>query len=648
MDESYFENNSLIKKLRCFNRQVENTSNTSGAELISIDEINNTDTKSSLLTRKHGIKEYLTTLVSEKNTASTKLFQDIHNGELINFVSTIDDYKKPVKVKSRWMLTSQMEEALENSSFLQTEITSTKNNSSCEIINEVSTKAVGPVNILDMFNDNMSMTINNHNYDFTNTCSVVVEKCDALPLKKLANQVKKKRGRPKKKVIPNQEKVPVALNIDSEDLIGSDLLNKLKPEDSDKPTTPLVVKRGRGRPKKIGIASSTIPTKPQIVFKRGRKNRNFTNVKKRSNIMESNSLKNGTTSDISNDLGLSTLEVSKMMKKKENKPYVRGLRCKIILDRCDNLIKDQQQKKILKKKNKKKSKKVETIDCLKDRKQDLLIKFDKANWNIVPKHTKTMSLDGHFCHQIRHRRNSLSDNFVYDITDFSKVENDDVKLKKSWKSLSYLQGGPNIQIEQYKQNELRKKFRTELKRSRSFPNCMLLDTVIWRFLVNEQSYYNDDNFILSDSEINLLNELSEDGYNHQHRSKSTPVKQCEYNDENNKRLSRSLENLSCTENLPPFQINADECDLKNTDECETKIRRSKRLTTKIKHADMIDDKCLQESDNSKHKYLLLAEQIRNENERQLSEAMKNDQVLEKKLKKLNFTLITNNLFRPDK
>lgn len=679
MDESYLANNSSMKKPRRFSRQVEKTSNkinsTSDAELVSIDDISNTDAKSSLLTRKQRIKEYLT-FVSENNTAPTKLLQDIHNDELTNFVSTIDDYNKPVKVKSLWTRTSQMEEALENSSFLQTEITSPKNNLSTDIINEASTMAIPPVNIINKSNNTMNnISVNNHNIDLRKSCSVVLEKMDLI---KLHPDQKKKRGRPKKKVINNQEKSPVAFNVESKDLIEPDSLNELKPENSDTPPTPLPIKRGRGRPKKNG---NTTTLKPQDIFKKkkykkkGRKKR--TNVKKTLKKMESFSLENKTTLEVSNDSESSTLDVNadilnteecisvdnvlinensitscesksndNTRKNKKNMTSQLGMSCAVYLEKLDTFKEQRKSASIT-------NPKVETINSLKDIKQDFIIKFDKANWNIVSNQVKSNSHNEYT--KIRHRRNSLSDNFVYDLSDFSKIKNDDKPLQKSWKSLSYLQGGPNIQIERYQHNELHKKFRKELKRSRSFPNCMLLDTIIWRFLVNEQTNYTDDCFMFSDSEIDLLNELSVYEYNHEYRSKSIPLEQCEYKNESNKFLSRSLDSLNMlcyTKNLPPFQINPGESDLKNTesdsDERENKIRRSKRLNTKIKDMDMIDEKYLQESDNAKSNYLLLAEEIRKENERQLLEARKNDQELEKKLKKLGFTLITNNLFRPDR
>lgn len=689
MDKSYLKNNSSMKKPRRFNRQVVNTSNkinsTSDAKLISIDEKkSNTDSKSILPTRKQRIKEYLT-FASEKNTATTTLLQDIQNGGLNNLESTVNDDKKPVKVKSRWTRTSLMEEALENSSFIQTEITSPKNNLSHEIINEVSTIAVTPVNIVDKSNDTMNMNkfVNNHKIDFTNSCNVVLEKCDSLD----SEQIKRKRGRPKKKVIPNQEKATISSNVDNKELFVLDTYDLNMPVDSNKTTTPPATKRGRGRPKKTEIKANTVLSKPQVNFKKvihkkkGRKNGTLINVRSDTKKMEGASLENVTTSNVSNDSkSFNDIFNSKLFNIKElladendeiimkhskalckektdannhkiNKDLLTKhpeiMSCSVHLEKLQYLDKLEDVDENLRIT----STEVETIDPLKDSEQDLIMQFDKANWNIVPKIIKSKSLNEYT--KTRHRRNSLPNNFVFGSTDYSRIENDNMKFIKSWKSLSYLQGGPNIQIERYQQNELRKKFRMELKRSRSFPNCMLLDTVIWRFLVHEQSYYIDDNFILSDSEINLLDAISVDGYNHQYRSKSIPIELCEYKNENNKLLSRSLDSLNMlchTKNLPPFQINPDECDLKNTesdsDECESKIRRSKRLNTKIKHTDMIDEKYFLESNNSKRDYLLMAEQIRNENERQLLEARKNDIELEEKLKKLNFTLITNNLFRP--
>jgi hypothetical protein len=163
MDESYLKNNSSMKTPRHFNRQVKNISNkinfTSDAELISIDETNsNIDSKSSLLTRKQRIKEYLT-FAPKKKTATDYLLEDIKNGGLDCLDTTIDNDKKPVKVKTLWTRTSLMEEALENSSFLQTEITSPKNNLPIEIINKVSTMAVTPGNIIGKSNDIININI---------------------------------------------------------------------------------------------------------------------------------------------------------------------------------------------------------------------------------------------------------------------------------------------------------------------------------------------------------------------------------------------------------------------------------------------------------------------------------------------------------
>ncbi|VVC37627.1 Post-SET domain,AT hook, DNA-binding motif,AWS domain,SET domain,SRI, Set2 Rpb1 interacting [Cinara cedri] len=143
---------------------------------------------------------------------------------------------------------------------------------------------------------------------------------------------------------------------------------------------------------------------------------------------------------------------------------------------------------------------------------------------------------------------------------------------------------------------------------------------------------------------------------YRYRSKSMPILCEEKIDKINKKYS-SLSNLniySCTNNIS----SADKCDFNiicekekkqeaEAEECESKfIRRSKRLHTKLKRSDMLEEEHFLISDEPTIDYLSVAEQIRQENEKQLSEARKNDPDLDNKLKKLNFTLISNNMFRP--
>ncbi|XP_025196702.1 uncharacterized protein LOC112595635 [Melanaphis sacchari] len=293
-------------------------------------------------------------------------------------------------------------------------------------------------------------------------------------------------------------------------------------------------------------------------------------------------------------------------------------------------------------------------------KQNFLSELENVDWNSVPKRIRSNSVSETI--NIKNRRNSLSNNFAYNSSNESKDE-DFVPLK-SWKSLSYLESGPNIQIERVIQDELVKKFRSKLKRSRSFPNCLFLDTVIWRYLVHQQEYNSEESHeivsdldsvsdIDSESGMSLINEIPADRCDHHYRSNSLPLEQYKQSKEKTSYMFRSLDNLNmlCSTNDPlSFQVPSSISNLKNAEsepeESEGKIRRSKRLNTKNKDSDMLEEKYLLSSENSKIDSLLLADEIRKENERHLAEARANDPELDKKLKKLNFTLISNNLFRP--
>lgn len=634
MDVSSKQNNNLMRKPRRFNKQIvspSNQINSSDVEFISINKINS-ETKSNIQTRKQRLQEYLTTHTSDKNTSSTHQLLDFPNVHLIDLVSKINN-NKPVKVKSRWTRTSQIEFALENLSPQTKDISSVdKLSQSSKRGSRVFTMAVTPVNDakkkIKAKNTRKSVQANN---DLTDSCHIVGKLDKSV-------EIKRKRGRPKKVVT----ETPVTLDSGDENSVDSNSLTGSKSEDS---STLIIVKRGRGRPKKNKsipniVQPSQIISNIGTLKKKKRKKSTFTKVKKHTKKVTNDSIQNENISKVSNDLKLSELDLNLVELLNQNntsntKSDLCSLKC-VTIEGCDEYVKEQTEC---------------TTNC---NEQDMTLEFHKINWNIIPKQRgRSKSINEHI--KRKDRRNSLSENFILNSVNTSKIKNDYTGLKKSWKSLSYLERGPNIHIERNQQNELEKKFRSELKRSRSFPNCMLLDAVTWRFLLYEQNNNNcDDNYVLlSDYEINLINELSDDGYDRQYRSKSVPIEQYDYKIDKNNHIYRSLDNLSMlcyANNLPiTFQIPSNG-DLKNTksvfEECDSKIRRSKRLNTKMKPIDMLDQNYLLETDDSKLDYLLLANQIRQENERQLSQARNDDPELDKKLKKLNFSLITNNLFRP--
>ncbi|XP_029344737.1 uncharacterized protein LOC100167890 isoform X2 [Acyrthosiphon pisum] len=319
-------------------------------------------------------------------------------------------------------------------------------------------------------------------------------------------------------------------------------------------------------------------------------------------------------------------------------------------------------------------------EFLSESEQDVFSELEKVDWNLPPKRIRSNSVNKST--KIKYRRNSLTDNFVYNPPKKSKNSIfEDLKSLKSWKSVSYLERGPNVQTERIIKNELVKKFRSKLKRSRSFPNCLFLDTVIWRFLIQECEYECDseENYE-SSSDLDADSNSDSDGCEN-----SEPIQQYEQPEEKTNYMSGNLDNLNMmcsTNDLPSFQIPPNISDLENSDsdsedhrgsdryechflensvspniselknsesdqeESEGKIRRSKRLNTKFKASDMLEEEYLLSSENSKIDSLLLADEIRKDNEIHLAEARANDPELDKKLKKLNFTLITNNLFRP--
>lgn len=494
-------------------------------------------------------------------------------------------------------------------------------------------------NITDSFEEN--------NEQFSHHSHVVIKGVEN------SVQVKRKRGRPKKTVLKNENHIQIALNIiDKElnnfeenkskttisdvdnDYLKANLLANLKSNDS---TLPTIVKRGRGRPRKNTsnmVDKAKIESVINTPKKRGRKKRiNLMEQTNNSALVKSDENVSSTCS-YSDEINFAVTEVI-------NKNSV-------ISEDEDNYTEIEKTDF---------TKQTNITESLIDG-PDLLLEINKTYCNSVPIQKRSKSLDGDHKSKTRHRRNSLSDNFVLVSFDESTVMNTNNRLNKYWKSLSYLEGGPNFLIERYQRNELNKKFRSELKRSRSFPNCMFLDTVIWRFLVYQQIYNSDESFVeLSDAEINLINELAENSNHHKHRSKSEPICDLPYKkDEINNRVSKSLNNLNTLDydNLSIilshtcFDISDLNDSTKNeAEDSDGKIRRSKRLNTKTKDSDNVfEEEHLLESNKPKFDYLLYAAQIREENERQLLEARKNDPELEERLNKLNFTLISNNLFRP--
>lgn len=700
MDESYTGNNNSTRKSKCLNEQVENLPNnktTCSVEISSLDDFNsNSDVKSSLPTRKQRLKEYLTTTHDSEIdiTSANEVFEFpvdpivhpiIH---LIDIAPKLLDNKKPVKVKSRWTRSSQMELAQENSIPLQTKNTLTVNNlaQSSEIINEI---AVTPVNGINKQDFKKSIEVKNLNMNIKN-CHVALQ-----PTKSCTSsvQVKRKRGRPKKTVImDNKDVSPVVSDIDNQNSVELDSFNHLKPKDSD---SPKIVKRGRGRPKKNGITPDIVET-PQLVSKivmpkkRGRKKLISTVVENHTNSIDNDSSNNISNSEDSAmikypnqyqsefklKLTSNSSESGKPMTSEEYSKAIKEGNF-AVYDSTGTIVSSENYSQVAADLNPlyridefippftpvrlghfDDNTSVQTTkpcnNIVLNNHQDMLLELNNVNWNPIHKKTRSKSVSEFT--KVKQRRNSLSDNFIFQSYDDTKIQIESNKLKKSWKSLSYIQGGPNIQIERYQRNELDKKFRSELKRSRSFPNCMLLDTVIWRFLVYEQTNDCDENYIvLSDSDITLINELSVNEYNRQYRSKSVPLERNEFETIKNSYLHKSLDNLnilSCTYDLPTYQVPSDICDMKNDEsdleENEGKIRRSKRLNTKVKDSDMLEEEYLLESEDSKINYLLKADEIRQENEKQLSEAQKNDPDLENKLRKLGFKLITNNLFKPSR
>lgn len=635
---------------------------------------------------------------------------------------------------------------MENSASFQTDNTLPVVNlsQSSEKINE--TMDISPVNgEINQLNDhtNTNNTIKtNHTLNFDKHCRVVVRKFDDNII-----EVKRKRGRPKKTGNTIKDIPSIVSNACNENLVKTDSTADLEPRTSDEPK---VIKRGRGRPKKSEITLTNIQAQPTVSNSGAKKRRKrmidgYIRVKKRkirllkkqSNSDESEVNENSPKS--SNALISPVVVLPNDDYKLKYVPYAElGIfdtslitPC-ITLERCDKLIPqnkiplitpetcDSLQKntenmnlenfddlnvqenttcieldkceKVAEKFDGDSSTRIKINEFSSECELDVFSELENVNWNIVPKRIRSNSVNKPI--KTRPRRNSISDNFKYKST--KTIINKNLNLIKPWKSLSCLEDGPNNLKEHCERDILHKKYKSELKRSRSFTNCSFLDTVIWRFLAKQQKYGYGDNYLMLTyySDMTLINELSANRFNRHCRSKSVPIEQYEQPKVKINHMFGSSDDLNMlchTNNLPPFQhstvppfqlpcveynlltprITLERCDnllkpplttmdqfnvqentegvsLSDQEESEGKIRRSARLNTKLKDSDMLEDEYLMLPEDQKIDYLKLADEIRQENEKQLLELRNNDPELDNKLKKLNFKLISNNLFRPSK
>lgn len=452
-------------------------------------------------------------------------------------------------------------------------------------------------------------------------CSVIIEKM--IPYVE-----KKKRGRPKK-ILKKHEKTSIE-SFDNENLLNNQ---------------PIVLKRPRGRPRKKKMTPNSVETsnisntsknqkKTIKMVTETNKNKNNLEISMSEEIFNVDKNLTASNESVLNENACITYDMSQNsgdFKRNTLEPIIRCITLKPIIKCITNININTD------------------TDTSHNDNEDICTEFDPINWDIelpIQTNRRSKSVDN-YTTKLQHRRNSLSDSFVYNFNKL-KQKPEDVKLKKLWKSLSYLEGGPSINIERYKSYELNKKIRTNLKRSRSFPNCILLDTVTWKFLANQQSY---EDSMLTDYEINLLNEMSDEPYRF-YRSKSVPV----YENEKKNYVNKSIDDLNISYYLNNRQIKSlptnnihNVINIKNcTKKIKNKIRRSKRLNNKMKCIDMLDEECFVKSDELKMQYLLLANQIQQESEDQLLKARENDPEFDRKLKKLNFTLITSNLFKSER
>ncbi|XP_050527182.1 uncharacterized protein LOC126897539 isoform X2 [Daktulosphaira vitifoliae] len=689
MDESLEGNTNIIRRSR---KKIENCSTppsySSDLKSISVDQnnLNIEDTNNDCLTnikQQQIYEDYLTPPKCDKTTATYDVFiSNVVNSD--NYNIKFEKYNKPVKVKSRWTRTCQMEMKSESKEILPTKNSFSKNNllkyshktNSSDIIIE-SMKNTSIKNKISKLSIKQSKKLVKENgyVDMTNS------------FKNL--EVKRKRGRPRKIIVADETShvsdISNDNSLDNDTLIISNSEIVRTSENNDKyvgmlpqneestlvrkqvsdvlPNTAPIIKRGRGRPKKNSLTSIKHRAKKKLNNSCQSDISNDSELSKLNmnigselsdfnsfNIMSNNSIlsiQSGLTDNISmgikTDNFSSNIEINEvLLPYSHNKNIVNEALKSPNIDIHLNEILPREYEYST-------DSKCTVKNC--DENKYIFLELDGVNWNIPMSLKKSKSEEK--LSLISVRRNSLSKNFKYSSLKNLLVENEDLKINKPWKSLSYLEGGPT-QVEKCELNDLDKKFRTELKRSRSFPNCMLLDTVIWRYLVYQHNYedFDEKYDLLTDSEINIINELPHNGFIRQIRSKSVPL-ELDENDWIKQNISyRSLDNLNkvlSTENssLLPFDFSNHVDTIKN-EEYEGKRRRSKRLTTKTKRINILDDEEILEFDDSKTNYLLLAEKIRQENEFQLLEARKTDPDLEKKLKILNFKLIYNNLYRPDR
>ncbi|XP_050438814.1 probable histone-lysine N-methyltransferase CG1716 [Adelges cooleyi] len=705
MDESYLENINLIstsssrttKQLEKLTNSL-NLSTTVDIASISQNDLSFIDNnKTCLPNKKQRLKAYLTkTTNAIKYKATSSDLHDLSTNRADNLVSETQNYNKPVKVKSRWTHTSQMEITDDQ----DITVPPLSENSPQEKIvdSSVGTKNVACNNsvVTSMIVSSVKARTSRKS-TFRKYIEIQEYGCSKNKKKHCTKriEVKKKKGRPTKSVFNNNGTPSVSSNensIDSPDsLINSqpdvvnDVLNSTK--------------KRRGRSKKRNETVSDIIDETANILsgtnvgkerrKKGTSNRrtkNAFNISKETlenNEIISNAFEMGNLQVNSASYDSSSVESFKTETEKDSEKDVMMFSESINCN--DNVVKDItavdcNEPTFLHVNEKTIDKIMSSLEGLVVNSSELVSEDDyeggteigyttepcvgnkqtefdelkQINWNNSPSIIRSKSDDD--LSSFPSRRQSLCENFKF--SSCSNLNDKDFKINKSWKSLSYLEGGPN-HVEKCERIDLDKKFRTELKRSRSFPNCMLLDTVIWRYLVYQQTYNDFDQKydLLTDTEVELINELPFDGFDREIRSKSVPIGQNENHMERENIVYRSSDNLNSLSYLgnhaatlsfeSSTDMNASKIVKSDLVECGGKIRRSKRLTTKIKRVDIIDDEEL-EHDDFKVNYLLLAKKIWQANENQLAEARKTDPELEKKLKTLNFKLVPNNLYKPER
>lgn len=491
-------------------------------------------------------------------------------------------------------------------------------------------------------NDEMNKK-NNHLVD---NCCVIVERFDQYI-------VKKKRGRPKRLVAQND--VPLLLNCDKNSVAPNLSGFELKENNPQ-----IIEKKSRGRPKQ-NVSNKSNESKSK---KRKKRKRVYTKKKmhtvnkldEKEVIPEMSIVSKKTNLDVDYEIANNKNIDSNNQALKEND----------LITQSDLYF------------------------------ENVTLDFNEINWNIrLPKNVKSKSLilqrknecinscveDTNILSLYSHKTNS---DIIYSERGRSKSfttyiektpedigEFETLNLKQYSKSVSYLDPGPNIHMKRYDKYELMKIYKSKLRRIRTFPNCLAMDSSALNFLVNNMEFYygeynkiyhNEE--IFSDNEfdeeieeeIHLINNTTECRFNREYRSKSVPLEKNEKITKKEKvdYMYKSFDNLKelCDINdLHPitFKILSDKCDLKtienDLDESDNKIRRSKRLNNKNA---LLQEQYLFIGNEPKFDYLMLAQEIREEHEKQLSNARKIDEEFENKLKTLDFTLITDNIFKPHK